>query len=398
MTSLRLDPGVAALAIFFALAPAFAVGGALGVAVLTALLGVACMRLSLARTLWEKKPLFIALLALFWVWTALASTWSPYAAASTQALKIAIITATGLAFASVASGPGRRLALAGGIATVVVLLPLLAIEAATPLLFNRAAQPGMPDGELTRNVSRATSFLVTLSWGAAGALLLMGGRLLTLAAITLTIATGAISTQFEQASNFVGFFAGLLAFAAGYATPRFAIWMIVGGWAFWLIGAPMLTPLVTSNTALMDAMPLSWAMRGGIWDFAIERIWMQPLFGQGLEASRTVTDLIVVRGLETNAIANHPHSASLQIWLELGLVGVALGVGLLMTGGRWLSRAYGDRRITAAASAATLATAGVIANVSFSAWAEWWIATMFVAAGVVGALGARETLATRALS
>jgi uncharacterized membrane protein YccF (DUF307 family) len=43
-----------------------------------------------------------------------------------------------------------------------------------------------------------------------------------------------------------------------------------------------------------------------------------------------------------------------------------------------------------------LATAGVIANVSFSVWAEWWIATLFIAAGVVGAIGTLEAPRKRA--
>jgi O-antigen ligase len=107
---------------------------------------------------------------------------------------------------------------------------------------------------------------------------------------------------------------------------------------------------------------------------------------------------ILVRGIEMNSMNNHPHSASLQIWLELGGIGAVLAALLLLAGGAWLARVYGERPIAAAAACGTLATAGVIANVSFSAWAEWWIATLFISAGIVGAIGALEAPRKRAFS
>lgn len=398
MKTARPDLGVIALAVFFALAPAFAVGGVLGLPVLVALAGCAALRLSLFRELLEKRPIFIALLVAFTVWLAITSLWSP-GPGQIQALKLIGLIAAGLALATIASGVGGRITLAGAVATAAVLVVLLTIEATTPLLLNQTAQPHEPADQLTRNLSRASSFLVTLAWGAMGALLLLGGRISTAAAIGLGGAVAVLSAQFGQAANAMAFAAGLIAFAAGYVAPRLALWGATGGLAFWLLAAPLMTPLLLSNPAFVDALPLSWAMRGGIWEFTIDRIWEeQPLFGHGLEASRAVTEMIEVRGGEMNAITNHPHSASLQIWFELGAVGALLGAALLLTAGRWLTRAYGERRIAAAAACATLAAAGVIANVSFSAWAEWWVATLFVAAGIVGAIGARETPATRAFS
>lgn len=396
MSTSRLDLGAIALAIFFAIAPGIAVGGALGFAVLVTVVGVACLRPSVFRSLMENRPVFIGLLAVFTVWAGISATWSPYPAGE-QAAKFTSQILGGLLLATYASGPGARLTLAGAAATALVLIPLLAVEALTPLLINRTAQPDVVDpGELTRNLSRAGAFLVTIGWGAAGGLLLMG-RAWTLLALALLAGVAALSTQFDSAANLVAFAVGLIAFGAARFLPGLMIWATTGGLAAWVLAAPFATPFFFANQTVTDAMPLSWAHRAGIWNYAIGRIQERLLMGHGFEASRAMEATIMVRGTEMPAISNHPHSASLQIWLELGGIGAALAALLLLAGGAWLARAYGERPIAAAAACATLASAGVIANVSFSAWAEWWIATAFIAAGIVGAIGALEAPRKRAL-
>src|SRR5262249_38949885 len=111
----------------------------------------------------------------------------------------------------------------------------------------------------------------------------------------------------------------------------------------------------------------------------------------GLDASRAVTDRLQVRDVNIRAIPLHPHSASLQIWFETGAVGAALAAGTLIAAGFALSRLLANNRPTAAASCATLASLGLIANVSFGLWQEWWIATMFIAAALTAAIGARQS-------
>ncbi len=395
MSTPRLDPGAIALAVFFALAPGIAVGGALGFAVLTTAAGIACLRPSMFRSLAENRPVFIGLAVVFGVWAGISSTWSPHPAGE-QALKLGSQILGGLLFATFASGKGARLTLAGAAAAALVLLPLLATEALTPLLINRTAQPDVVDpGELTRNLSRASAFLVTIGWGAAGGLMLMG-RGWTVLGLLLLAGAAVFSTQFDTLANLAAFGAGLLAFGAARMLPKMMIWMTTGGLAAWMLAAPFVTPFLFANQRIADAMPLSWAHRSGIWTYAIEKIHEQPLLGHGLEASREMGERIMVRGIEMNSMNNHPHSVSLQVWLELGGIGAAITALALLVGGAWLARAYGERPIAAAAACGTLATAGVIANASFSAWAEWWIATLFIAAGIVGAIGALEAPRKRA--
>ena len=392
----RPDLGAIALAVFFALAPGIAVGGALGFAVLVTLVGLASVRPSFFRQLIENRPAFIGLLVVFTLWTGLASAWSPHAAGE-QALKFASQILGGLLFATFASGAGARLTLAGAAAAALILIPLMAIEAMTPLLITRTAQPDVTNPvELTRNLSRGAAFLVTIGWGAAGALILMG-RAWTVLGLALIAGVGVISAQFGATANLVAFGAGLLAFGVARMAPYASIWLASGGLAAWVLAAPFATPLLFASNSIADALPQSWAHRIEIWRYTIDRIHENILVGHGFEASRAVDATVLVRGIPSAAISNHPHSASLQIWFELGGIGAALAALTLLAGGWWLSRAYRHRPLAAAAACGTLATAGVIANVSFSAWAEWWIATLFIAAGVVGAIGALEAPRERAV-
>lgn len=379
-----------ASAALFALAPGFAVGGALGFAVLLLVAGLLSTRPSLVTAAWKKQPVVIGLLVAFTAWAVLSAAWSPYDAVE-QGLKVALLVPVGLMFASAATADAdaRRLTAAGGLATVIVLIVLLAIEAVMAMPFNRAAQPEIDPSQLIRNVGRGAAFLVVLAFGAVASLLAVGGGARLAAAAVVLAATAAISLQFDQLANAVAFAAGLAAFLFAFALPRLGALLVPGGLAFWLLVAPFATPLILSNQRLVDALPLSWAARAGIWNYVCTRILEQPLFGRGLEASRVVEDRIQVRELDMRGIPVHPHSASLQIWYETGAIGALLAAAALLLGGRWLARAYADDRASAAAAAGTIAAVGVIANVSFGAWAEWWLATLFIAAAVVGSVKAR---------
>jgi O-antigen ligase len=374
----------------FALAPGFAVGGALGFAVLLVVAGLLSIRPSIVLVAWKKRPVVIGLLLAFTAWTVFSAAWSPYEALE-QGLKVALLVPVGLMFAATATADAdiRRLTAAGGLATVIVLIVLLAIEAGMGLPLNRAAQPDIDPGQLVRNVGRGAAFLVVVVWGAVAGLLAIGGGARFAIAAMVLAATASISLQFDQLANAVAFAAGLAALVFAFVLPRFSVLLVSGGLALWVLIAPFATPLILSNQRLVDALPLSWAARAGIWDYVCARILEQPLIGHGLEASRAVEDRIQVRELDMRGIPMHPHSASLQIWYETGAIGAFLAAAALLLGGRWLARAYGDDRASAAAAAGTIAAVGVIANVSFGAWAEWWIATMFIAAAVTGSVKAR---------
>ena len=381
---MRVTASAVAITGFFALLPAVGAGGAMAMPVLLCLAGVLAFSPSVLWQAVENRPLALLLLLLFWAWTMMTSIWSAQPGYA-QAGKLAALVPLGLLFAGAAGGSerDRRLTQAFGVAAFAILTALMTVEALWNMPLNRAANPEIPPGEVVRNINRGAAVVLAITWGAAASLVAndRGG----LARVVLA-ASALLALPFGLWANLVAFLIGLIAYAIAFSAPRFAVMSVSAGLAFWMVAAPFATPLILANQRLVDALPLSWAARAGIWDYVCARILEQPWLGHGLDASRAVTDRIQVRELDMRGVPLHPHSASLQIWYETGAVGAALAAATLLAGGWALSRAFATNRPAAAAAAATLASLGVIANLSFGVWQEWWNATMFVAAALVAAL------------
>jgi O-antigen ligase len=119
--------------------------------------------------------------------------------------------------------------------------------------------------------------------------------------------------------------------------------------------------------------------RLAIWSFAARRIDEKPIAGWGLNASKEIVggkDVIVdMAGKRIGpALPLHPHNIALQIWLELGAVGIVLYCALIVA------------LVMVAASSpmapvvlGQLVTTLVIANISYGIWQAWWIASLWCA-------------------
>jgi O-antigen ligase len=357
-----------AFAALMALTPAAAVAGGMLMAPLQGLAGLIGMRAPLA-TLRAAWPLLA-----FAAWAALSIAWSP-APRPEQALKVLAAAVTGvLLIGAIAQGAPaeRRLARAALLAAVVVLIGYCAIEASFGMPLNRLDEPATDPGILERNPGKGVSILVALS----GVALAYAGphpwrwplRVLLAAAI------GTLALQFHMATNAAGFLAALTGLALAALAPRLAPMAMASAVAAWLLLAP-----IVYRAPLPDSLPLSWRMRGDIWEFAIARIGEKPLFGWGLDGARAFGDTIQqIDGLDFRAIPLHPHSFSLHVWLETGAVGALLLAFAIVMAGRAASRFTAASPHAAAALTAAIAALGAIWNVSYGAWQEWWMATAFV--------------------
>ncbi|MBX9633732.1 MAG: O-antigen ligase family protein, partial [Magnetospirillum sp.] len=176
---------------------------------------------------------------------------------------------------------------------------------------------------------------------------------------------------------------------AAFSTSADASWasLLLGGFA-WLgvryLGKPAARTLVAAVAApfvlgpvlllwgvhsgfvawLHRHVPRSWDMRLDIWAFTASHVQQHAIRGWGIDASRTFGP----------AIPLHTHNAALQLWLELGAVGAAIGGVFFSWVAYRIVAVTGESREDGAMAAGALITYVVIGGLSFGVWQEWWLA------------------------
>ncbi len=130
----------------------------------------------------------------------------------------------------------------------------------------------------------------------------------------------------------------------------------------------LFSPLKVSN------FPKSAKHRIVIWDFASKKILERPILGWGFNTSPGIA-----KNEDSSAFGGHlplhPHNAVLQIWLELGLIGVLLFISLLVAVA-WRLRYFNpwpDRGICVA----FLVSSFSMSSVAYGIWQTWWISALF---------------------
>ncbi len=189
--------------------------------------------------------------------------------------------------------------------------------------------------------------------------------------------------------------ASLLVLVVVWLLPQLR-WLGPGVFGFAVIALPLLFPLPlgVEATCWLADNKASAAHRLEIWSFVAEHIRQRPVAGWGLDAARRLpggTTPVVIHhcddadrpdgiALSNQALPLHPHNAVLQVWLELGGVGVALGFGPIIFGiWRALRNPAWRTKPAQAAIAATTAAAVAVGLVSFGVWQEWFLSGLFIA-------------------
>jgi O-antigen ligase len=164
-----------------------------------------------------------------------------------------------------------------------------------------------------------------------------------------------------------------------------------------MLAAPFLTPVLLSLPGLGAQLPLSWQMRLEIWRFAEARIAEKPITGWGLDGGRSFAGQVSQVGdLTFPSLPLHPHSVSLHVWLETGAIGAALAAAAILAVAGATAHALRAQRHLLAAAAAAMATIGVIWNVSYGAWQEWWMVVPFTIAALIAASASQPSSASAA--
>ena len=189
--------------------------------------------------------------------------------------------------------------------------------------------------------------------------------------VTLLIGWAALVSDSETAK--LGFFIILATWAATLFARRVAIWLFGGLAVASLIGMPVVAPVI------MDYVPGfivervhygTLGIRAEIWSAHAELLRNAPVFGHGMEASFVATETYKNTSFPNNLLGHgHPHNFAIQVWYELGAVGVALFSVLIFLYFMAL-RSVPVRFLPGILS--TSAAVWIVSMVSHGAWQAWW--------------------------
>lgn len=195
-----------------------------------------------------------------------------------------------------------------------------------------------------------------------------------------------LSLSYRMDAIPAGLIVGISAFLIvlfGRKPALITIAAIVGGialvWAPLAIGASALH----IDSWFIENVDRNWGYRVIIWSHVGSLLQNHFLIGYGFDASRVVgamTDLLPERNGASTFL--HPHNGMLQIWLELGLVGVTLFAAAAV----FLFRRALMSPPSAGAMAAAAGTFGFTATiwfVSYGVWQGWWLAVLGLAVSAV---------------
>ncbi len=214
------------------------------------------------------------------------------------------------------------------------------------------------------------------SWAAAGA-----------AAVTF-----AVLLQGESMTSKVAFAAGLAVLFAARLAPKAVAAALAALLVFWLAAAPLLLrPEVLAwlphTLPVKDAKQRSLEHRLEIWNFVGARIDERPLLGWGFDSSRWMPGGHEILANHGELLPLHPHDAALQLRLDLGLPGVALGIAFVLVLFRGL-RSFAGGATEAALTLALITVASIYAALSYNLWHVWWLTMLWLAGAFVVAAAA----------
>jgi len=236
-------------------------------------------------------------------------------------------------------------------------------------------------------VSRGTAILAVIIWPVAVIL----ARNMTLQFFKILMPLLAVGTAYflcKELTFLASQFAlmiGSISFVFLYFFRRWALALILGGFALVAVSAPVISLHVVNPEALQEMgiyLPNPQEHRLAIWNFVADQVAAAPIIGHGFDSSRWIGSDYVAKLLAEHVeipytsglLPLHPHNAVMQIWLELGLIGILCLLGMIF----WIYRtllSYQQDRFVFAAGGAMLVTFISIASISFGIWQNWWLAT-----------------------
>jgi O-antigen ligase len=118
-----------------------------------------------------------------------------------------------------------------------------------------------------------------------------------------------------------------------------------------------------------------------VWEYVANETYKKPILGHGIGTSRLIGQDIILNVPNTNqeikgGIPLHPHNNFLEIWLELGLLGIIIISILWMKIIKYGIQMRQDSYIIGTGVCSSIVTIFIISNLSFGVFQAWWMSSI----------------------
>jgi O-antigen ligase len=312
----------------------------------------------------------------FLVWSIVSVGWSEFPVISLRSLGEFWLSVA-FAFVLAVTLPGRitprafwLLALSCAVAAIMMV-----VELRTGMALRRALHVRSN----TFIFNRPMLTLMILLPGLA-AFLFRQSRVGSACAIGLAVLIAVAVARSESGAAFLGLCAAIATFAVAYLAPRLVARAAAVAFAAVMVFAPFLGTM--GDSLIPNSVHERFADdhsrdRIDIWLSFGDAIRQDPVLGGGFGVSpvmdeTSVADRVAPEHRKLLGVG-HPHNAAIQVWAELGIVGVVLTLMIVLQTLRAIVR---QERLVAAASLALIAGATAVALVGHGAWQGWWAASL----------------------
>lgn len=403
--SSRLGRPASVFGVLFLLLPLFIVFAPKGLVVWIGLTILALPRMETWPSLatWRFSPIAGVVLLLF-LWALITLYWSPVPGVEKLLWLAVVCFVGGLSLISLGAldWPARDHVRTRLIICLVVITVLLTFETLTGLRFGMWLLGDFDFNARLSHIGRSGAAVAVMAWvplvliarrktWTAG----LRGPIIASVVLLFLLVDVVILQAFASA---LALTLAPLAFLLVYWRRRVGLSILGALIIGYLFLAPTIHiwPLEQQEEGVRTSLPFSWQYRIETWRSTAEKIFENPIFGHGFDSVRELGQAnVTMAGVVAQEIPLHPHNAFLQVWFELGLIGVLLLAALICL----ILIGIGSARASPARSgvyAAVLASYLVIALISFSAWQTWWIACAWLAAGILSLLGGRPRVTSSA--
>ncbi len=178
----------------------------------------------------------------------------------------------------------------------------------------------------------------------------------------------------------------LIVFGLSYMLPRWVTMMAAISSFLYMILAPLIFMYILPPSTILNSPLLNKVVNESLyhrflgWEFYSFKIFDRPFLGWGAESSRHIQDNAELAKGFSNLL--HPHNASIQAFVEMGLLGGLL-ISLLFPALFLLVLKKVKDPLSVAVCNSTLAFAFIAAEVTHNIWHSYWISWSCLVAGLV---------------